>query len=192
MERVGGKDVLPLDVRVIAASNVPLEELVQAGTFRKDLYYRLNVIKIRVPPLRERKEDIPLLTRNLVARLNHQLNLNISYVDDLVLKRFQEYDWPGNVRELQNALEAAMNYAQDETLTLDDFSAFFDNTRRTSWERQKDNCRSNHTLMTLKSDLDYEQVRSAMMKARGNKTEAAKLLGISRNALYKKLKKYEG
>lgn len=192
LERVGGKDVLPLDVRVIAASNVPLEKLVQAGTFREDLYYRLNVIKIRVPPLRERKEDIPLLTRNLVARLDHQLNLNISYVDDLVLKRFQEYDWPGNVRELQNALEAAMNYAQDETLTLDDFSAFFDNVRETSQKRQRDNCQPSHTLMTLKRDLDYEQVRSAMIKARGNKTEAAKLLGISRNALYKKLKKYEG
>lgn len=192
LERVGGKEILPLDVRVIAASNVPLEKLVQAGTFREDLYYRLNVIKIRVPPLRERKEDIPLLTRNLVARLNHQLNLNVSYVDDVVLKRFQEYDWPGNVRELQNALEVAMNYAQDETLTLDDFSAFFYNTKETSWMRQKDSCRPSHTLMTLKSDLDYEQVRSAMMKARGNKTEAAKLLGISRNALYKKLKKYEG
>ncbi|MDU1326224.1 MAG: sigma 54-interacting transcriptional regulator [Clostridiales bacterium] len=120
VERVGGKDVVSLDVRVIAATNVPLEELVQSGTFRKDLYYRLNVIKIRVPPLRERKEDIPLLTRNLVARLNHQLDLNISYVDDLVLQRFQEYDWPGNVRELQNALESAMNHAQDETLLLDD------------------------------------------------------------------------
>lgn len=193
VERVGGKDMVPLDVRVIAATNVPLEELVQSGAFRKDLYYRLNVIKIRVPPLRERKEDIPLLTRNLVARLNHQLDLNISYVDDLVLQRFQEYDWPGNVRELQNALESAMNHAQDETLMLGDFDSFFRNAQRTPWERERtEHVKAPRSLMHMKDELDYEQLHTAMLQAKGNKAEAARLLGISRNALYKKIKKYQG
>ena len=194
LERVGGRDMVPLNIRVIAATNIPLEALIQSGNFRKDLYYRLNVIKIRVPPLRERKEDIPLLTRNLVARLNHQLDLNISYVDDKALKRFQEYDWPGNVRELQNALESAMNHAQDETLMAEDFAAFFERTNPALWDGRQESSQRGRTqrLMTLKNDLDYERLRAAMVEAGGNKTQAARLLGISRSALYKKLKKYEG
>jgi len=191
IERVGGKDPIPVDIRLIAATNVPLEQLVQTGEFRRDLYYRINVIKIRVPPLRERKEDIPLLTKNLIARLNHQLGFDISDVDDAVFDRLKEYDWPGNIRELQNALEAAMNHAEDDALRVEDFDVFFADMNRTTGGRQKSAAdKRENSLYHMKADLDYEALREAMLAARGNKTEAARRMGISRNALYKKLRKY--
>ena len=197
IERVGGKKVIPLDVRIIAAANAPLEEMVRGGSFRSDLFYRLNVIRIRVPPLRERKEDIPLLTRNLLSKLNHQLGLNISHVEDDVLQMFMDYDWPGNIRELQNALESAMNRADGDTLERIHFPLFsaapsFVPTPPPAIQgiRTLPPASEFGSLQTMKADLEYAAIRDAMLKARGNKTEAAALLGISRNALYKKLKKY--
>lgn len=198
IERVGGKKVIPLDIRIIAAANTSLEGMVHNGSFRSDLFYRLNVIKIRVPPLRERKEDIPLLTRNLLAKLNHQLGLNVSHVEDDVLQMFVNYDWPGNIRELQNVLESAMNRADGDTLEKEHFASFFSDIPYAPFVAPP----SGHnitsvlpvetagSLLTMKADLEYAAIREAMLKSRGNKTEAAALLGISRNALYKKLKKY--
>ncbi len=199
VERVGGKKVLSLDVRVIAASNTSLEDMVHSGSFRSDLFYRLNVIRIRVPPLRERKEDIPLLTRNLVSKLNHQLGLNISHVDDDIMQMFMDYDWPGNIRELQNVLERAMNRASGDTLEKNHFIFFTSAVQACPPVTAAVPLRDAPvpppypgmgSLMTMKADLEYAAIRDAMLKSRGNKTQAAALLGISRNALYKKLKKY--
>lgn len=194
IERVGGKDEIPVDARIIAATNVPLETLVREGTFRSDLYYRLNVIRIRVPPLRERKEDIPLLTRNLVAKLNHQMGLDISGVDDEVLDLFMNYDWPGNIRELQNVLESAMNRANDNTLRRKHLRPLFSvpppATVTAGQAAQLSAVPKSGSLLTMKADMEYDAICDAMSLCRGNKTEAAAVLGISRNALYKKLRKY--
>ena len=111
IDPVGGEKSIPIDVRVIAASNIPLETLVEAGQFRSDLYYRLNVIRIQAPTLRERKEDLPLLVDNFIHRLNYQLGMVIEGVAPGAMDLLMDYDWPGNVRELQNAVESAMNAA---------------------------------------------------------------------------------
>lgn len=200
VERVGGKKVIPLDVRIIAASNISLDEMVRNGSFRSDLFYRLNVIKICVPPLRERKEDIPLLVRNLVSKLNHQLGMNVSHVEDDVIRLFMDYDWPGNIRELQNVLESAMNRTSGDTLEMAHFISFTSGRPHFASARPVASACEPHipspsprigSLQTMKADMEYAAIRDAMIKSRGNKTEAAALLGISRNALYKKLRKYK-
>lgn len=116
IDPVGGEKSIPIDVRVIAASNIPLETLVEAGQFRSDLYYRLNVIRIQAPTLRERKEDLPLLVDNFIHRLNYQLGMVIEGVAPGAMDLLMDYDWPGNVRELQNAVESAMNAADSPIL----------------------------------------------------------------------------
>ncbi len=188
IERVGGLNVIPIDVRLIAASNVPVEKLVKEDKFRMDLYYRLNVINIRVPPLRERMEDIPLLVRNLVDKLNYQMGLNISHISDEVLDKFMEYDWPGNIRELQNVLENAMNRAYDETLEVKHFEQFFNRVRKNAASTRKN--KHSKSLTDTKINAEYDAVLAAMEKCKGNKVAAAKQLGVSRNTLYNKLKQY--
>ena len=121
IDPVGGEKSIPIDVRVIAASNIPLETLVEAGQFRSDLYYRLNVIRIQAPTLRERKEDLPLLVDNFIHRLNYQLGMVIEGVAPGAMDLLMDYDWPGNVRELQNAVESAMNAADSPILRRRDF-----------------------------------------------------------------------
>ena len=109
IDPVGGLKSIPIDVRVIAASNIPLETLVESGQFRQDLYYRLNVISICAPPLRERMEDIPMLADHFIQRFNRELGMMVQGIGADALKLLQEYHWPGNIREMQNAIERAMN-----------------------------------------------------------------------------------
>ncbi len=125
IDPVGSDKSIPIDVRVIAASNVSLKELVDAGKFRSDLYFRLNVICIVAPPLRSRKEDIPLLVDNLIGRLNYQLGMMIQGVSEEGMNILMDYDWPGNVRELQNTIESAMNMADSPILQKKDFEHLF-------------------------------------------------------------------
>ena len=125
IERVGGTKSIPVDCRIVAASNVSLKELVLSGAFREDLYYRLNVINIRVPPLRERKEDIPLLADHLLARLNEQMGMCVPGLSVNAKEHLKRYDYPGNVRELQNIVERAMNLAWSETITWQHLKPYF-------------------------------------------------------------------
>ncbi|HWQ62237.1 MAG TPA: sigma 54-interacting transcriptional regulator, partial [Negativicutes bacterium] len=137
IEHVGGKDSVPVDFRLIAASNVSLEELVRRGKFRQDLFYRLNVIRIEVPPLRKRKEDIPYIADSLLERLNFQMGMKVPGITGEAKKRLMEYNWPGNVRELQNVIERAMNEAWCETLSWQHFEDYFANKprqRNLGWE----------------------------------------------------------
>ena len=106
--RVGGSEEVRVDVRVIAATHVNLQQAVADGKFRDDLFYRLNVIEIRIPPLRERREDVPLLARHFLERLSHELGKDIGEISEGALKLLMDYNWPGNVRELENAVERAM------------------------------------------------------------------------------------
>ena len=189
VDPVGGTRTIPVDVRVIAAANIPLEKSVRAGQFRSDLYYRLNVIRIVAPPLRQRKEDLPLLVDYLIQRLNAQLGMVVQRVSDEVMEMFLDYDWPGNIRELQNAIESAMNMTHSYTLEKADFEQFI---LRNRTKQRLGAIQSSQELLlkSSKAQLERELVQEALATAKGNRSQAARLLGISRTVLYKKLHQY--
>lgn len=186
IDPVGGDKSIPVDVRVIAASNVPLETLVAEGKFRQDLYYRLNIICIRVPALRERMEDIPLLTETFITRLNRQLGMAVQGVASEVMALFMEYHWPGNIRELQNAVESAMNITDTSILTRKDFWQLEQRVHRNRRRGQAPET-SQYLLRPAKAAFEREFIANVLDAAGGNKAKAAELLGISRTVLYDKL-----
>lgn len=195
IERIGSSATIPVDTRIISATNVPLNQLVQEGKFRSDLYFRLNVIRIRIPPLRERREDIPLLIDHLLKQLNFRLNLQISGITPETVERLKEYDWPGNVRELQNVLERAMNLAWFETLEWKYFSDYFSHPAypparpgKAAAPREPEGVSA---LRRRRGDAEREILVQALNACRGNKAAAARELGISRTILYRKLHKYD-
>ena len=188
IDPVGGDGVIPVDVRVIAASNIPLEQLVQQGDFSSDLYYRLNVVHITAPPLRNRKEDIPLLVEDIIHRLNNQLGMAIQGIAPGVLELLENYDWPGNVRELQNAIESAMNTTKSFFLQESDFDRLM--LRMNARSRRAMTGVSEFNLRSNKQDVERSLIRQALQATGGNHAQAARLLGISRTVLYKKLDLY--
>lgn len=187
IERIGSTKTESIDTRFIFASNVDLEKAVINKEFRKDLFYRINVFKITVPPLRERLEDIPILTNSIVTKLNFEMGMNVRFVNDDVYRKFMEYSWPGNVRELQNVIERAMNYSMGEGLSWEHFKEYFNN-------KNLKNQPANTLYFNIPSinkkiiENEKELYLIALQKAGGNKTKATKLLGISRTKLYYKLK----
>ena len=124
IERVGGTESIPVNVRVLSASNMPLDYLVEQGVFRRDLFYRLNIITVKIPPLRRRKEDILPLTQSFIKRYNSELCRNVSGISDGALQYLTEYDWPGNVRELQNVIERVMASTWEDRLDVEVFRRF--------------------------------------------------------------------
>lgn len=189
IDPVGGDKSIPIDVRVIAAANIPLEALVEAGQFRSDLYYRLNVIRVQAPPLRERKEDIPLLVENFIQRLNYQLGMVIEGVGPGAMDLLMSYDWPGNVRELQNAVESAMNAANSPILRKKDFRQM--EQRMQARKRRAVAGPGDLRLKPARQAFERELIRDALAAAGGNRARAASLLGISRTVLYDKMEQYE-
>jgi DNA-binding NtrC family response regulator len=179
--RVGGAEEIRVDVRIIAATNRDLAKAVREGQFREDLFYRLNVVNIRVPPLRERREDIPLLARHFVARLGVELGLDIRDVSDDALKVLLDYDWPGNVRELENAVERAMVGANSTLLTRECFDFVLDAHVRREWRVPTDK--------TLE-EIEKEVIPAVLMRTSGNIKEAAGILGIDRSTLYDKIRRF--
>ena len=188
IDPVGSDRSKRIDVRVIAATNIPLEQLMKEGKFRSDLYWRLNVIRIQAPPLRERKEDIPALTENLIQRLNIQLGMVVQGVSRGVYELFQEYDWPGNVRELQNAIESAMNMAKTSILQVQDFAPLVQ--RISAGRRRQLSGDAGFSLRNSKQTFERDVLKDALETCHGNKAKAARMLGISRTVLYKKLNQY--
>jgi DNA-binding NtrC family response regulator len=181
--RVGGSEEVTVDARVIAASHVNLQQAVQEGKFREDLFYRLNVIEIRIPPLRERREDIPLLAERFVERLSHELGKDIEGITESGLRVLIDYNWPGNVRELENAIERAMVTCRSRTLSDEDF-AFL---------RQNGNGAKPVTLpagMSLQ-EMEKQLIIATLRQTEGNIKESAAILGIDRSTLYEKIKRYE-
>ncbi|MDK2867207.1 MAG: hypothetical protein PWP51_1389 [Clostridiales bacterium] len=176
-----------VDVRVIAASNIELEQLVEKGSFRSDLYYRLNVIRIAAPPLRTRKEDIPLLVQAFISRLNKQLGMMVGDIGSEALNFLMAYDWPGNVRELQNAVESAMNQTDSTILTIKDFSQLTERIRM----RERKQAVTHYKLIPAKQAFEKSLIQDALMTCEGNRKRAAELLGISRTMLYNKMAQYE-
>lgn len=180
IERIGGSKLIPINVRVISATNISLEDLVAAKEFRQDLYYRLNVVQIKVPPLRERKEDIPILVNSFVAQLNERLNLDIQDVNPMVFEMLMDYDWPGNIRELQNVIERAMNYAYEGTLSPAHFKFFTKKREEATYS----------VISKVASKNEKGRILEALRLCNNNKKLAAKYLGCSRSTLYEKIKKY--
>lgn len=184
--RVGGKASIPVDVRIIAASNQQLEDLVSEKKFRQDLFYRLNVVRVRVPPLRERLDDIPLLVNDAIRKLNHRLGTRVEGVTPDVIKLLQSYNWPGNIRELQNVVEQAFNVKGSGVLDSQCFQ-YFVNDRRDAHLFQRLNPGS---LEQKKRELEKTLITEAYKNAQGNKRKTAEYLGISRPMLYQRLKEY--
>jgi transcriptional regulator of acetoin/glycerol metabolism len=179
--RLGGHRIIPVDVRVIAATNKNLKELVKKGSFREDLYYRLNVLTIILPPLRDRGEDILLLAEHFIERLNKQLHKNITGMSAELKELFKKYSWPGNAREMQNLLERAMHLTVEGTLLLEHFPELSIGSTKRFWQE-------NDRLETL-SDFERQAILYALSKCKGNISEAAKMLDIARNTLYNKMNK---
>jgi PAS domain S-box-containing protein len=178
-ERVGDSRTVKVDVRVVTASNQDLTEKVKCGEFREDLYYRLHVMKIVLPPLRDRLEDIPLLTRHFIHKFNNKFHRDITSISGDVEKLFMEYHWPGNVRELEHALEHAFILCRNPMITIDhlphEIKSFSHNDSPLSDNGNAD---------------DPEVILEALNKAAWNKTKAAALLGISRRSIYRKIKEH--
>jgi DNA-binding NtrC family response regulator len=180
--RVGGSEEVTVDVRVIAATRVNLQEAVAAGHFRDDLFYRLNVINIEIPPLRERREDIPLLAHDFIERLSHELGKEVDEINEGALKLLFDYDWPGNVRELENAVERALVTAKGHVLTEDDF-AFL---RRAQQNGNGWVAPDNVTL----DEVQKQVIMATLRRTGGNVKEAASTLGIDRSTLYDRMRRY--
>jgi transcriptional regulator with PAS, ATPase and Fis domain len=183
---VGGKTVRKVDVRIVSASNKELERLVRAGEFREDLYYRLKVLTIRLPPLRERKEDVPVLLEHFLA-LNQHGRRRPKLVKPEVVDALTAYDWPGNVRELENEIKRMVALADDE-IGLDVLSDPVRRGARPGARETEDGAVRN--LIELVESVERGEIEKALRAAESNKTRAADLLGISRFTLQRKLEKY--
>lgn len=179
--RVGGNVRVKVDVRIIAATNRNLEEMVKEGEFREDLYYRLNVISLNIPPLRERVQDVEYLITNLMKELNSMLGTSITGISTQANSALLQYDWPGNVRELRNVLERAMTFAEYGKIQVEDLPDYLI-SQISKPVIQK---------VSLAEDAELGAIKKALTQANGNKAKAARLLGISRSGLYEKIKKYQ-
>jgi transcriptional regulator with PAS, ATPase and Fis domain len=176
LQRVGGTQTLRLDVRIVAATNQDLETIIKKGQFREDLYYRLNVIRIHLPPLRERKEDIPLFALHFINVFNQEFGKKVLGLMPNVEERLLEYDWPGNIRELRNVIERAVHLARGPYLTEEHL--------------RTENLFTSPALRTAPGggqlplrEMEREYSKSVLTSVRGNKSQAAEVLGISRARL---------
>ncbi|RBW69069.1 sigma-54 interaction domain-containing protein [Bacillus taeanensis] len=185
--RVGGTDPIPIDVRIIAATNRNLEEMVDAKIFRDDLYYRLNVISIHVPPLRERGEDVPELTQLFLKEFSIKYSKPIPNIDPEVMYTLLQYPWPGNIRQLRNVVERiTILGGEDEVIKLHHLPTSFKNPTLP----KKEPTDIPLEFRKLEGGSEEAEIRYALKTTYGNRTAAAKLLGISRATLYNKMKKH--
>ncbi len=183
-ERVGGSEMIKVDVRIISATNKDLEEAMRKNEFREDLYYRLSVFPIKIPPLRERKEDIPLLAAFFLKKYGDQENKSIEGISPDALELLMAYNWPGNVRELENAVERAVVLATTKELSVKDLPAAV----RSIGEKKI--YESDNTLSSWIEKLEEEALTQALLENEGNISKTAKKLGIGRATIYRKAKKY--
>jgi len=182
-ERVGGAKTLEVDVRLVAATNKQLKKLVSEGKFRDDLFYRLSVVTVDLPPLRERRDDIPLLVKAFLDEFNHENGKQVRELTPEALNVLLAYDWPGNVRELRNTIEQMVVLARSERLTVRDVPAAI----RGGADLGKINVV--RTGMTVE-DAERQLIMQALKEMSGNRTKAAQKIGISRRTLHRKLKEY--
>ncbi|MDA8211437.1 MAG: sigma 54-interacting transcriptional regulator [Clostridia bacterium] len=213
VERLGGGLPRAVDVRIVAATNVNLEELIKYGKFRADLYYRLNVVALTMPPLRERKEDINDLVSHFIGKYNHEFGMNILGITPQVQSLFARYSWPGNIRELENVIERAFNLVDGQYILPKHLPKHF--IEQLTWEvpledefpqivdlsevdyasekklEQHKTMFGDKTLTDVIDQMEKDLLIQALGYSSGNKARAAKLLGISRPNLYKKMLKHK-
>jgi PAS domain S-box-containing protein len=182
-EPLGGTETVKADVRVIASTNRALADEVKLRKFRQDLYYRLNVVQVDLPPLRDRREDIPLLVQHFIDRFNTLQGRRIADCSERVMSVLMRYDFPGNIRELENAIEHAFVICIDTTIQVDDLPQHILSSLATEEERQP-------TVQLPLEDAEMQAVRMALEKNDYNRTRTAQELGISRNTLWRKMKKH--
>jgi transcriptional regulator with PAS, ATPase and Fis domain len=188
IEKIGGVCPIPIDVRIIAATHTNLSEMVENGEFRKDLFYRLNVIPIIIPPLRSHREDIPLLINKFAAIICEEMEIDLPEIAPVFYKMMQSYHWPGNIRELRNAMEMVISFS-DGQLDSDSVVRYLDSI---SYIPEKDNVielEPLHPLKNCASESERETITEYLLRHNGNKKKVADSLGISRSTLYYKLKK---
>jgi DNA-binding NtrC family response regulator len=197
VRRLGGKNEIQLDVRILAATNSPLDAAIREGRFREDLFYRLNVFPIPLPPLRERKDDLPFLTSALLNDLNRKHGTKVTDVAKEVMDRFRTYNWPGNVRELRNAMERAVILAGEGTILPSHLAATFGGASAPAASTAAPPAASsvNGDELRIQVGSTIEQAERALIEltlehTRHNKTRAAEVLGISQKTLFNKLKEY--
>lgn len=183
IDRIGGEKSIPVDVRIIAAANTDMTKLAHEGKFREDLYYRLNVVEIVIPPLRERMEDLPELVESIVNQMNNILGTHVTSVRPEVLSMLGGYDWPGNVRELQNIIERAMNYVDGNTLETGHFDFGF----YSGITKEKLFAGGENPIEEVKRQAEKALIIHTLKKFNNNKTKAAQFLKISRPLLYQKI-----
>ncbi len=190
IEPLGADSPKSIDFRVIAATNRDLEERVKADYFRRDLFYRLNVITIQLPPLREIPEDIPVLADHFLTKLRQRIASPAVGIAPEVMSLFLAYDWPGNVRELENVMERALALCQGSTIELGHLPKSIVRPQSVSHPETRATRQEDDRLSFSVGDAEKEQLLEALRRARGNRTEAAALLNIHRTTLYFRLKKY--
>jgi two-component system response regulator AtoC len=190
-ERVGGKDRVRVNARIIAATNKDLKNMVKENKFRDDLYYRLNIVSIRIPPLRERREDIAPLVDYLLAKINKDLHKRVIGVSDEMMEVFKKYRWPGNIRELENLLVRALVVAKGQVLVRGDFPELIDERHKEENPEQQANGKETSGKLLTLDEVEEQYVRN-FLKKNGtlNKGEVCDILGISRPTLERKLEKY--
>ncbi|MGL5640870.1 MAG: sigma-54 interaction domain-containing protein, partial [Paraclostridium sp.] len=189
VDKIGAKHNVSIDVRIIAATNKDLEDMVKKGTFREDLYYRLNVIPVVLPTLRQRKDDIHLLIEYMIKEYSSKLNKNVENVDFQALEYLCDYSWPGNIRELQNIIEYSVNRCEGKIITLDNIP----NRVKNIDKNEEVYLNKDEHISTL-DELEKHEILKALEKYKDYKKDkdlAAKALGISRATLYRKIEKYK-
>ncbi len=200
MTRVGGNEVLKMDVRVIAATNIDLERAIEQGTFRRDLFYRLSVFPVRLPPLRERRGDIHPLVIHFLEHYKQKTGRFVPGIAKDALLALIDYDWPGNIRELENAIERAVIIASSRQIEIDDLPeaitrATLEERARTRTERAR--AAQEGRTLTLEievpstiDEIERRAIEATLDYTGGDKTRAARALGIGRKTLYRKLQTY--
>lgn len=181
-ERIGGLVKIPFEARVVAATNRSLESLIENGEFREDLYYRLAVTRLRIPPLRDRKEDIPVLVHFLVSSISRKLHRRVDRIEDKAIRRLMSYDWPGNVRELENVLTRAIALTRGTILSADELDITFSD--------RQDDIPDPDRIPTLEQ-MEKEHVLSTLLATRWNISRTSKILEIAPNTLRAKIDKYK-
>ncbi|MGG5252418.1 sigma 54-interacting transcriptional regulator [Neobacillus sp. SM06] len=186
VERVGGVVKHFVDVRIIAATNRSLESMVQDGTFREDLYYRLNIIRLQIPPLRERRKDIPMLLQHHLFQICKKFTIEPKTLSDGALAMLRNYSWPGNVRELQNTVEMLVSLAESNVILADELSEKFTKNVYVNDSLSPKKARMKDAVLEKEKEL----IIKTLLETSGNKAAAARKLGIRRSTLYEKLKKH--
>lgn len=193
LTRMGDNKVIPVDLRIICATNKNLAQEVQKGNFRQDLYYRLNVISLKIPPLRERQEDIPLIFKYMLTTMGQEWGTTFTKIDPQVMPILQKYNWPGNVRELQNAVERIISIADEDTIYPEHLPDHIVNYQALVVQRS-DSLGILDERERIKQNLNEKerlQILDYLLKANGNISHAAKQMGMARSTMYRKMRQYD-